>query len=525
MKNLAKNYKKIFIVAISIICLALSFNVRTKANADVQTYTLNDNFGAAPLVRTTSENLERTSLSEEHKEYSKYGLAMKLTASSQGREYLTYNLTGVVSAEISAIIRQSDFGANHGWGYSLGVTDNPKDMPLNNVENVNLNNIYPIYLSNDGVPFIYTENKWWCYIAGEKYSFVPSTTDVTNGLREFTVPEEVGGKIAEDGFSILEKGFRTPMINLEYYDDDNDQWVPMILDSRNYLITKVDFLGGEKYYNITVQIKNIPSESSKVRVGVDYIRKTLKPSTENDIEPDIYEKFPISYDEAIYLTNVKFSINQVYNGGFEELEQTGISVIATEAQSFAFGEDFSIEDLQLYDVYNGGINERNFDDTSFTITPEDYDKYCVGIYKVNVSKGEYTTEYYVEVLRPNEIVVDTSKVNLELSKNTQLDLSELKVKARTNIGNVNSPKWKEFEVPTDKFVVDDSAINYKASGKYEVVVTVGEGIDAVSTTFEVNVAKSSGCGSTIESSLIVGMAILTIGIVAIITKKNKKTNV
>ena len=524
MKTLTKNYKRIFIVIISLLFLALSVNIGVKVNGAEQTYTLNDNFGAAPLIRTYSENIERAALSEEHKACSKYGLAMKLLPSSQGREYITYDLNGVVGAEISAIIRQSNFGANHGWGYSLGVTDNPKDMPLNNVENVNLNNISPIYLSEDGIPFIYTENKWWCYIAGEKYSFVPSTTDVVNELREFTVPEEVGGQIDEDGFTILEKGFRYPMINFEYFDDENSVWVPMVLDSRNYLITKVNFLGGEKYYNITVQIKNIPSNASKVRVGMDYIRQTLKPSSQDDIEADKYEKFPIPYDEAIYLTGVKLSINKAYNGGFEELEQSGISVDATNSQSFAFGEDFTTEDLELYDVFNGGINERNFDDTAFTITPENYDKYTVGIYKVNVTKGEYKAEYYVEVMRPNEIVVDTSSVNLEVSKSSPIDLSQLTVTARTNIGNVNSPKWKEVEIPTDKYQVDISKVNYKVAGKYQVTVTVGEGIDAVSTTFEVNVVKEGGCGGNIESTLILGLTALTLSALYLVVKKNKNTN-
>lgn len=525
MKTLMKNYKKIFIVAISLLFFALSANVGINVNAAEQTYTLNDNFGAAPLIRTYSENIERASLSEEHKKYSKYGLAMKLLPSSQGREYITYDLNGVVSAEISAIIRQSNFGANHGWGYSLGVTDNPNDMPLNNVDNVNLNNISPIYLSEDGIPFIYTENKWWCYIASQKYSFVPSTTDVVNELREFTVPEEVCGKIDENGFTILEKGFRYPMINFEYFDDENSVWTPMVLDSKNYLITKVNFLGGEKYYNISVQIKNIPSNASKVRVGMDYIRQTLKPSSQDDIEADKYEKFPIPYDEAIYLTGVKLSINQAYNGGFEELEQTGITVDATKSQSFAFGEEFTAEDLEIYDVFNGGINERNFDDTAYTITPENYDKYTVGIYKVNVTKGEYRAEYYVEVMRPNEIVVDTSNVNLKASKSSPIDLSQLIVKARTNVGNVNLPKWKEIELPADKYKVDISKINYNVAGKYQVTVTVGEGIDAVSTTFEVNVVKDGGCGGNAESSLMLCLTALTLSALCLVVKKNKNTNV
>ena len=123
-----------------------------------------------------------------------------------------------------------------------------------------------------------------------------------------------------------------------------------------------------------------------------------------------------------------------------------------------------------------------------------------------------------------QIVVDTSNVNLKASKSSPIDLSQLIVKARTNVGNVNSPKWKEIELPADKYKVDISKINYKVAGKYQVTVTVGEGIDAVSTTFEVNVVKDGGCGGNIESSLMLCLTALTLSALCLVVKKNKNTN-
>lgn len=148
-------------VLIAAAVLALSAFVLPQGGAAAAaTYTLRDDFGAAPLARTISENMERVELSDVHKPYTKYGFGVKLKTESTGREYITYDVAGVTEAEISAVVMQSNFGANHGWGLSLGVTDNVNDMPLNNTQNINLQSLFPIYLSEDGKPFILYNNAW-----------------------------------------------------------------------------------------------------------------------------------------------------------------------------------------------------------------------------------------------------------------------------------------------------------------------------------------------------------------------------
>lgn len=516
----------IFTAALSVatmIVSAISVPFGVKAETS---YTLRDDFGAAPLVRTMSDNMEQVELNEVHKPYTKYGMGVKLKTSSEGREYITYDLSGVKQAEISAIVKQSNFGANHGWGLSLGVTDNPENMPLNNTTNINLSNIYPIYLSTDGHPFIFTENRWWCYIAAEKYSFTPSTLDVNNQLREFTVPDEVQGVIDEDGFTIVEKGFLYPMINLEYCVEGSDEWIPMVSDSNNYRITAAEFLGGDKEYNVTVQIKNVPEGATKVRIGADYIRQTLKPSSSGDTEADVFEDFPVNYDEAIYLTGIKFTLSEVYDGGFETLEQSGIAVDASNAQNFAYGEAFAVGDVKFYDVYGNGIREENFDIGSFTVDAGEYDAYTAGIYRIKVEKGDFEVSYYVEVFRPNELVLETSSLSLSLSEGSPLNTEALVVKARTNVGNVNSPDWREYVVPADKYTVDDSSVDYGQEGSYTVTVKVGKGADTVSTTFEVTVVSQSGgskkgCFSSISFGLAAGAAFLSVGAFACAKKRKR----
>src|SRR5690606_14925510 len=149
----------------------------------------------------------------------------------------------------------------------------------NNINNINLGQILPIYLSEDGIPFIKRNNQWMAYIEGKnlgqgKYSFAPSTTNISENLREFTVPLEVSDMLY-------------PMMNVEIYKEVNPgsfEWV--ILPSSNYQYKSVSYLGGEKEYLETIRVSNI-EDALKVRIGMNYIRQSLKPSTAGDIEPDI----------------------------------------------------------------------------------------------------------------------------------------------------------------------------------------------------------------------------------------------
>ena len=93
-------------------------------------------------------------------------------------------------------------------------------------------------------------------------------------------------------------------------------------------------------------------------------------------------------------------------------------------------------------------------------------------------------------MRPDELIFDLSEVNLKLSEKKKFSAEKLKVTAKTNIGTVNAPEWKEIEVPAEYYAVDDSAVNYKKAGEYEVKVTVGEGFDEVSGVIAVTVEKN-----------------------------------
>src|SRR5690606_487185 len=114
-----------------------------------------DDIGIAPNVRSYDDSkINFVELSDAHKQYTTYGFGFKLDQSSQGREYITYDVEGVNAVEMSVIVNQSTFASYHGWGMSLGVSDNPAEMPGNNINNINLGQILPIYLSEDGIPFI-----------------------------------------------------------------------------------------------------------------------------------------------------------------------------------------------------------------------------------------------------------------------------------------------------------------------------------------------------------------------------------
>lgn len=482
------------------------------------TYTVRDDFGRIPSMRDESEHLERVGLSDEHKPYTKYGYGMHLDAESTGREYLSYELTGVKTVEVSAIIRQSNFGAKHGWGVSLGVTDDPLNNPLNNVNNINLNSIYPIYLSEDGIPFIYfkDQNSWWCYTEGMgKYSFAPPTENVAENLRAYTVPDEVQGVIDQNGFTILKEGWRYPMINLEYKTSAQGEWEALPLKSTNYRITKAEYIGGEKEYAITVQMDGIPEEAVSVRIGADYIRKTLKPATATDSAPDVYVDFPIPHDEGIYLTGVKFSLGSPYTVEYEPDELTGISVSDGKLY-FGYGEEFSHADRTFYEKYASGIEEET--DKSFcTVSTNGFDPFQPSTYKITVQKGTDSADYYVEVMRATELKIEYSG-NTTVSKKSPFDENKLKVIARTNTGTVKNPCWVEVELPKDRYEVDASAIRYGKGGKYAVAVKTGTGMDTVSGTLTVKVGAKGGCSSNVLS-LSWG---LPIGLLFIRRKKNAR---
>lgn len=519
--------KKLRILAVLVCAAVLTATPLSARAADAVTYTLRDDFGAAPLCRTIENTMERVELSDAHKPNTRYGFGVHLLPHSEGRGYITYDVTGVAQAEISAVVRQSNFGANHGWGLSLGVTDNVQDMPLNNVNNINLNNISPIYLSKEGRPFIFTENRWWGYLAEPKYSFAPSSLDVPNMLRAFTVPDEVGGEIDEDGFTVLKAGYLYPMLNLEYQTEDDGEWIPMVHSENNYRITAAKFLGGEKEYAVTVQVRNIPDTAVRVRVGADYIRQTLKPTSSADTEPDVYEDFPIAPEEGIYVTGVKLTLTQPYNGGFEQLTQTGIAVDHTSARrTFGLGEAYVADGLRFYDVMGEGVREESVDTDSFTVDASAYNAYKAGIYSITVRKDPYApVSFFVEVVKPNELVVTVADGKDGVSASAPFSAEDLTVKARTNVGGVGSPDWKECVLPADKFTVDDSAVNYKKKGTYAVKVTVGEGNDAVSATVDVTVTsapKKKKCGSTVAgAALPAGAALLAVAACAVVRRKKR----
>lgn len=491
--------KKLITIVLAAMLAAATASVPVFA-AETQTYILRDNFGAAPLARSFSQDMEITELNAELNAYSEYGFAAHLKSSATGREYIEYDVDGVTEAEVSVLAAESVFGANHGWGVSLGVAEKTTDNPVNNTGNINLNMISPIYLSEDGKPFLFYENNWWGYIAEPKYSFIPApgSIDVANQLRQFTVPDEVQGVVAEDGFTILEAGYLYPMINLEYRTQADGEWIPMSLDSSCYAITDAEFVGADKMYNVTVEITDIPADAISIRIGANYIRQTLKPSSETDKEPDVYTAFPRKVDESLFVTGVKLTLDTEYTGGFEELEQTGIEVDAADAMRYyAIGEEFSADGLKFLDVYNGGIKEENADTEQFTIDSSAFDAYAPNTYSIKVKKGDFEDSYNVRVEKPSELILDTSALDLSLEAGETFSVEGLTVKAKTNV-----PLRGEVEttVPEGKYSVNTESVDTSKAGTYEVTVTVGTGTNAVSASFDVTVIGETGSGNTDDNT-------------------------
>ena len=474
------------------------------AAADGQTYTLRDEFGAAPLARTLSENMERTELNNELSGYSRYGFAARLKAAGEdgadeNRGYITYDVDGVTEAEVSALVAESNFGAYHGWGVSLGVTEDAAGVPLNNINNINLDLIYPMYLSEEGRPFIhYNDGKWYGYIADPKFSFIPqdAVSDAGTNLRAFTVPDEVQGVYDEDGMTLLQNGYLYPMINLEYATAEApDTWIPMSLDteSGNYDITSAEYVGADKMYDVTVKISNIPAEAAKIRIGANYIRETIKPSATGDLEADVYQDFPRAASDSLFVTGVHLTLDTEYTGGFEELQQTGIDADpANMKRYYAYGEAFSAEGLVLYDVYNGGIREENADTSSFTVDSSAFNPYDPGIYAINVTKGDYSDSFNVQVSEPDALSLDTSALDLEIAAGETFSAEGLEVSIVSSVSGRG-----EVAVPltAEQYTVDASAVNVKKDGTYTVSVTFNEGEVSLSASFDVTVSGNGNGGT------------------------------
>lgn len=500
--------KKFVVAALSALLAVSAVAAVPVFAADVQTYTLNDEFGIAPLARTFSQEIVREELNNELSGYSEYGYAAHLTSESGQRGYITYDVDGVVGAEVTALVAESNFGANHGWGVSLGVTDTPSNAPTNNINNIDLNNIYPMYLSKDGRPFLFYENRFWGYIADPKFSFIPSSSSSDPGtqLREFTVPDEVQGVYEEDGMTVVTPGFLYPMINLEYCTADSEEWIPMSLStaSGNYAITAAEFVGADKMYNVTVSIKNIPEDAVKVRIGANYIRETIKPSSSGDIEADIYTAFPRKPEESLFVTGVKLTLDTEYTGGYEEAEQTGIEADTSAAtRYYAFGEQFDADGLVFYDVYNDSIREQNNDISAFMVDSSAFDPYQPGIYSIKVKKGNFETAYNVQVVKPSRLDLDTSALALTIEAGNTFSAEGLKV---TAVSTVPQRGEISVELSDGQYTVDASAVKTDTAGTYQVVVTVGEGSDAVSTSFDVIVNGESGSGAGGCSGSVAGIA-------------------
>lgn len=530
--------KRLLMTALAVCFMAAAvavLPVREAKNVSAETgqvYHLVDKFGAAPNARSFSEGMETTKLNSVLSEYSAYGIGAHLKSTSTGREYIEYDVDGVVEAEVTGIFAESNFGSFLHWdpidgkpntGVSMGVTTNPAYYPINNINNINLDMVYPIYLSKDGKPFIKYDTEWWGYIADPKYSFIPasSKSDPAQQLRAFTVPEEVLGVVDEETNEIVKPGYLYPMINLEYCVEGSEEWIPMSLDKKNYSLTDAEYIeGGDKEYEVTVKIKNIPEDAVKIRIGADYIRQTLKPSSTGDIDPDVYIPYPRRFDESLFVTKVNLTLDTEYNGGFEELAETGISVDASNAtRYFAFGEEFNSENVVFYNEYEGGIKEKAVDTSAFTIDASEFDPYKAGTYAIKVKRGDFVTQYNVRVEKPSELIVDTTALDLELGKGEKFSAEGLIVKAKTTLPGGAT---KEIVLPETAYTVDTSKLNVKKGGTYAVSVSVGEGENAVSTSFDVKVTGDNTV--IIIVSVVAGVVVVAgaaTGIVLFMKKKKK----
>ncbi len=476
---------------------------------EVQLYTLNDKFGLAPLSRSFSEEIVRDALNSELSVYSEYGYAARLTSDSTQRGYITYDVDGVTEAEVTAIVSESIFGSNHGWGVSLGVADNQSGS-------IDLKNIYPIYLSKDGKPFLFYENKFWGYIADPKYSFIPEGTpsNPSEQLRSFNVPNDVKGEVSEDGTTVISDGFLYPMINLEYCTGGAEEWTPMSLSvgSGNYEIIAAEFIGADKMYDVTVKIKNIPENATKVRIGANYIRKTLKPAYSEDYEDDVYISFPRRAEESLFITEVKLTLDSEYTGGYEETRQTGIAVDTSAVRRYyAFGEQFNDEGIVFYDVYNGGMKEQSTNPSVFNLDSSAFDSYAPGIFTVKIKKDTFETSYKVQVVKPSRLELDTTALKLSIESGEEFSASGLKVSA---VSAVPQRGTISVVIPEGKYCIDASLLDSGVAGTYQVFVTVGEGANSIKASFDVTV-NSSSAESNENGGGYIGILIGVTGVVII----------
>lgn len=514
--------KKISVILAAVVAFCCIGALTQNTTAFAANYYLSDGFGAAPNARVLSEELERVELSSVHKPYTKYGFGVRLKNTSVGREYITYNVKNVNKVEVSAIAVQSVFAANHGWGLSLGVTDNALEVPFNNINNIDLESCYPIYLDKLGRPFIqHYLNGWMCYIAGGgKFSFAPSTLDVKNMLRPFTVPSEVMGEVDEGTNQIIKAGMLYPMVNVEYGVKSGQDvvWTPLSMSEKNFKIKSAEFLGGDKEYNQTVEISNIP-QADMIRIGMNYIRETLKPSAEGDTEADVFEPFAKSYDESLYVTNVKLTMTEPYDGGFEELNQEGIDVDYKLAKrTYAMGEDFTDSGLVLLDVFENGV--KDISDKTFTVDSSAFNKYKSGVYSIRLVSGEDSCSYYVEVIKPDSLSLDLTGAKLTYGKNETFTSDGIKVTAVTKIVE----DTKQISLPSEVVTYDFSKVDFKKKGTYNVIVSVGKASDKVTAEYEIVVEKSAtGCGiMAFDASPLTGIFILSAMVLLLFTAKKAK---
>ena len=315
-----------------------------------------------------------------------------------------------------------------------------------------------------------------------------------------------------------------------------------VLRSSNRQIPKITTIDHFVAANCTIpSVQNavcriaIPADAISIRIGANYIRQTLKPSSENDKEPDVYTAFPRRPDESLFVTGVKLTLDTEYTGGFEELEQTGIEVDAADTMRYyAIGEEFSADGLKFYDVYNGGIKGENADIEQFTIDSSAFDAYAPNTYSIKVKKGDFEDSYNVRVEKPTELILDTSALDLSIEAGETFSFDGLTVKAKTNV-----PLRGEVEttIPEGKYSVNTESVDTSKAGTYTVTVTVGTGMNAVSASFDVTVTgetgngntdgntdeTSGGCGSAVSAVWPAGGAAL-VGIFAVIAVKKKKNS-
>ena len=493
-------------IALATILSLLSFN---KVKADYQ-YVVVDDFGQSLDIRSLSENTQRVTLNNFRKPYSDSGIAVSLKNNTSERGYITYETNKAKEVDVSFVINQSTISGHHGWGISLGVTEIPGNNPLCNVDYINLNRCWMIYLSYDGIPFIHHEENGWMVYSATKYSFMPYI------YGEDKIPQEVVDK-------------KYPMFEVEVY--QNDEWV--VLDNSMDCITNIQYLGGDKEYNETITIQ-LPDEAyEKFRIGFNYIRKTAECPSDADRLPDTesYVTFPIGYSSAIAVTKVEIKSDEEIPVVKTEGTRTSLKV-ASDKTEFYFGEQFSTNNIEIKEVYTDetGVGYTvDTDRTDYTIDSTQFNSTTAGIYMITVTLDDVSGQYAVEVLKPNELRVEAGG-EIEYN-NGAIDENKLTVYARTNMGTQKNPDWKEVQLQKSMYTIDLSKVNKDVNGTYEGIVKMLVDRTTVTGKFDVVVKgneatpsnpvepnqSSKGCKSFVSISsisiILIIFATTTIGVI------------